>query len=206
MPDLIPEFLEKYSSKTNKTFHVPLPFQWTVSITEDEKLYGAIDEVLKDVDLNKWKTFKSEKWRSDGDAGNILVAQEVSIPSESFQAVVLGHPNRGGFMPGYGVAERTDFLSRNLVINFLETGIDIETQLFRPWTIALGSAGLLNTKLRANINVREYNRDLSLRKSYKFTNVFPTNCEGYTLTYSDKEFIIKSVTFGYSKYELEVDS
>ncbi len=51
-------------------------------------------------------------------------------------------------MPGYGITERSDFLSRNISINFIETGVDIEAHLFRPWIIALGTTGyrLLTTK------------------------------------------------------------
>jgi len=98
------------------------------------------------------------------------------------------------------VTQRTDFLSRNISINFLETSRDIETELFRPWIIALGVDGLLNQKLKCTITVKQYTRDGNIRKTYKFTGVYPTNTEGYNLTYGDQDFLIKTVTFGYTNY------
>ena len=131
-----------------------------------------------------------------------MVAQEVTIPTESIEVTSLGQENRGGFMPGYGVTQRTEFISRNVVINFIETESDIETELFRPWIIALGVEGLRTSRLKCNINVKQYTRDGIVRKHYTFIDAFPTNSEGYALTYGDNEFLIKSVTFGYTNYNV----
>ena len=138
-----------------------------------------------------------------GSEGEILVAQEVTIPTEAYETTILGQDNRGGFMPGYGVTSRTDFLSRTVSINFLETGEDIETSLFRPWVIAIGTKGLLGGKLRSTIVVTEYLKDGSTRKKYTFYDAFPVNVEGYNLSYGDIDFIIKSVAFSYSRYNVQ---
>ena len=188
----INQFLDKFS--TDRRFSLPLPFMWEVFIDGDG-LVGEIQSVLSQYDLF-WTVEGPSKWGNGGS----LVAQEVTIPAESFEVMSMGAENRGGWMPGYGVTQRTDFLSRNITINFLETSKDIETNFFRPWTIAVGSAGLLNTKLRATINVNEYDKDNKIRKKYKFERAFPTNVEGYTLSYGDGEFIMKTVTFSYHKY------
>jgi hypothetical protein len=187
-------FLDKFSNDRN--FSLPLPFMWEAWVFDSANLVKEINSTLNRYDLGGWRAIEPSFW---GEGGS-LVAQEVSIPSESYEAMSIGQDNRGGWMPGYGVTQRTDFLSRNLTINYLETVKDIETQLFRPWVVAIGSAGLLNTNLRATIQVREYAKDNTIRKQYIFERAFPTNVEGYTISYGDNEFIMKTVTFSYHKY------
>ena len=198
MASSIDPFLTKFS--TEQGFSIPLPCLWSVSFLDT----GFISDIQQSVQKSgaRWSygVKSANKWSGSG--GEVLVAQEVSIPSESYEVMPIGQENRGGFMPGYGVTNRTDFLSRNVSINFLETGDDIETSLFRPWIIAIGTSGLLGGKFRTTIAVTEYHKSGGARKKYTFYNAFPTNVEGYTLTYSDSEFIIKSVSFGYTKYDV----
>jgi hypothetical protein len=192
-------FLSKFS--TDRNFSLPLPFLWTVTI-DDDNLPSAITAAVGKINQN-WKVTSSSAW-TDKLSDNILVAQEIQVPSESVEMTSLGQENRGGFMPGYGVTQRTDFLSRNVTINFLETQKDIETELFRPWIIALSVDGLLNQNLKSIITMKQYARDGKVRKTYKFTGVYPTNTEGYTLNYGDQELSVKTVTFGYTNYSVEV--
>lgn len=196
--NLTGRFLDKLS--TERDFSLPLPFMWTVTI-DDNNLPSAITTAVNKIN-QKLKVTSGDRW-TDKLSDNIFVAQEVQIPSESIEMTTLTQDNRGGFMPGYGVTQRTDFLSRSITINFLETVRDIEIELFRPWIIALSVDGLLNTKLRSNITIRQYAKDGKVRKTFKFTGVFPTNTEGYTLTYGDQEFLQKTVTFGYTNYTIE---
>lgn len=194
----VPSFLNKFANQ--QKYFLPLPFQWTVSFT-DSGVGSAVSRTLSKINLN-WTVTESFNW-TDTDTNNILVAQEVTLPQESFEAAVIGQDNRGGFMPGYGVVQRTDFLQRGLSINFIETDKDIETELFRPWIIALGIDGLLNHSLKArSVNITQYGKDMSVRKQYVFEDVFPTTCEGYNLNYGDQEFIVKSVTFGFKNYKV----
>lgn len=192
----VPSFLNKFANDSK--YFLPLPFLWTVSFT-DSGVSGAISSALSKINLN-WSVSDASEW-TDRSVNNILVAQEVQIPQESFEATVIGQENRGGFMPGYGVVQRTDFLQRGLTINFIETDRDIETEFFRPWIIALGIDGLLNHSLKArSVNIAQYGKDMKVRKQYVFNDVFPTTCEGFNLTYGDQEFIVKSVTFGFKNY------
>ena len=108
-------------------------------------------------------------------------------------------------MPGYAATKRSDFLSRNVTINFLETNVDIESQLFRPWSIALSVEGLINTSLKTTINVYQYDNKRKVRKEYIFYNAFPTNCETTVINYTDDPIKTKTVTFAYSKYEVKTD-
>jgi hypothetical protein len=193
------KFLDKFSN--DRRFSLPLPFQWTVTIDTSSGLVSEIKNALGKINQS-WAVQDSSLW-TDKEANNILVAQEVTLPPESFEATVLGQENRGAFMPGYGTVQRTDFLSRNITINFLETERDIETELFRPWLIALSIEGLINSRLKSTINVTQYTKDMKPRRKYTFNNVFPTNSEGYTINYGDQEFFQKTVTFGYNNYYIE---
>lgn len=192
-------FLNQFS--TNRNFSLPFPFHWTVTI-DDDNLPGAVAAATSKINQN-WRVASSSAW-TDKMSDNILVAQELSIPAESVEITSLSQENRGGFMPGYAVSQRTDFISRSITINFIETEKDIETELFRPWIVALGVDGLLNQRLKSTITAKQYTRDGKVRKTYKFTGVFPTNSEGYNLTYGDQEFLIKTVTFGYTNYTVSV--
>lgn len=190
-------FLDRFSSQ--RRFSIPHPFMWEVTVDGTVGLVSEIQSVLNDYGLGGNHTVKNvDMWGNGGK----LVAQEVTLPSESYEVASIGQDNRGGWMPGYGVTQRTDFLSRNMTINYLETADDIETSFFRPWTIAVGSAGLLNTKLRSTVIVTQYTRDNRRRKTYQFDRAFPTNVEGYTLNYGDGEFIVKTVTFAFHSYKI----
>jgi len=200
MASLVTTFLSKFASEAK--YSIPLPFLWTVTISDDN-LGDNIDSALGKIG-QRWNTRESSKSWSDVANNNILVAQDIVIPGESYESVVMGPTsNRGAFMPGYGASQRTDFLSRNLSINFLETNMDIETEFFRPWVVAISIDGLIGGKLKARaINLTQYDRKMNKRKEYIFYNVFPTNCEPVTLNYSKDEPIIKSITFGYTKYDV----
>lgn len=190
----INSFLGAFSQDSK--FFLPLPFLWKVDIRGVSA--GAINSVLSKAG-ESWgaKTVPDSFIRE----GNILVAQEVTLPSESFEVASFGQQNRGGFLPGYGVTQRADFLNRGITINFLETGDDIEHNFFRPWTIALGIDGLINQSLKGDITVKQYAQDGTFRKGYTFNQAFPTNCEGYTLNYNDSEFKVKTVTFACRNYK-----
>lgn len=196
---LTSNFLDKFS--TDRNFSIPFPFLWTVTI-DDNNLPSYISSAINKIN-QRWSVSNISNW-TDKLADNVFVAQELQIPSESIEVTSLSQENRGGFMPGFGITQRTDFISRNVTINFLETEKDIETELFRPWIIALGVDGLLNQNLKSTITAKQYTRDGKVRKTYKFTGVFPTNSEGYSLTYGDQDFLVKTVTFGYTNYTAEV--
>lgn len=136
--------------------------------------------------------------------GNILVAQAVTLPNESsgFVAMESG-ATMGGFLPGYGLNARSNFLDRGFSVNFLETQLDIEHNFFRPWMIAVGIKGLIEEgqSLKGTMVVKQYTNRGNFIKGFKFKKVFPTAVEGFTLDYDNTDFKIKSVTFGCENYE-----
>ncbi len=187
-------FLQAFSTDPN--FFVSHPFLWKVSL--DANVSGAINSALSKAN-ESWSASVSPNTLTRN--GTLLVARQMNIPQESSEFTPIGVENRGGFLPGYGLVQRTDFLSRSFTLNVLETGDDIEHGFFRPWLIALGIDGLTNFGLKSNITVTQYNNDGSRRKGYVFEDAFPTAVEGYNLTYNDEEFIEKSITFACKNYK-----
>jgi hypothetical protein len=193
----IHEFFSAFSK--DEKYFLNLPVLWSVTI--DGVSMSTINSVLEKA---------GEHWLASVDPGSytksesILVAQEVTLPKESstFDAYSSG-TNTGGFLPGYGLASRSNFLDRGLTINFLETQVDIEHNFFRPWSIAIGIKGLIEigASLKANMQVKQYSNNGKFIKGFKFTKVFPTAIEGYTLNYENTDFKIKSVTFACQNYE-----
>ena len=191
------DFLQAFSSESK--YFLSHPFLWKVSFSSSSGgLWGAINSTLSK---------NGDKWYSDvipdelEKNGAILVARQVTLPVESSVFSPQSVPNRGGFLPGYALIERNDFLTRSFSINFIETEKDIEHEFMRPWSIALGIDGMTNFDLRADIQVQQYNNEGDKKKGFKFLDAFPTAVEGYTLSHSSDEFIEKSVTFACKNYE-----
>jgi hypothetical protein len=193
----IEDFLQAFSGDAR--YCLSIPVLWSVSI----------DGVSND-SINQYLQLAQEKWRakitpnSMTKNGNILPAQAVTIPTEgaNFGSSSIGE-NSGGFLPGYVLNSRQDFLSRSFSINFLETRKDLEHEYFRPWIIATSIKGLIEegANLKADITVKQYTNGGQLRKGYIFRKAFPTGVEGFTMDYQNTEFPVKSVTFACQNYE-----
>jgi len=180
-------------------FFLNLPVLWSVSI--DGVDTSSINNILSNADeIWRANTTPTDMSRN----GNILVAQEVSIPQESsnFSATEFGS-NMGGFFPGYSMNNRSNFLERSFSINFLETELDIEHNFFRPWMIAIGIKGLIEygPSIKASVEVQQYSNNGSFIKGFRFNKSFPTSIESYNLNYENTDFKIKSVTFACQNYE-----
>lgn len=194
------DFLDRYSY--SERFFLSHPFLWKVE-------FNYSSDLIPQINASASKSYPSSvSWRAVTEPklfernGNVLVAREVVVPNENSLFDIAGAQNLGGFLPGYALNKRVDFLSKNLAINFFDTQDDIEHSFFRPWMIAIGNDGLLERKLLCgNITLRQYNNRMELRKGFIFEEVFPTNVEGYSLTYNDEEFKQKSVTFAFRNYK-----
>lgn len=198
MGNNIEEFFSAFSN--DNRFFLNLPVLWSVTIDGVSK--ESINTTLNSAG-EKWQAKTSPEEMTRG--SNILVAQSVQLPNEtsSFSALESGSGNMGGFLPGYGLNARLNFLDRSFSVNFLETQVDIEHYFFRPWMIAVGIKGLIaqGSSLRGNMTVRQYSNRGALIKGFVFTKIFPTAVEGYTLNYENTDFPIKSITFGCENYE-----
>jgi len=187
------DFLQAFSN--DESFFLSQPYLWKIDIGGG--LNSAIQSAL---------TKGNEQWEANVDPsiltknGAILVARSITTPQESSVFAAQGVENRGGFLPGYSLIERNDFLTRSFTINFIETQKDIEHGFFRPWMIALGIDGLINFGLKADITVNQFDNEGSARKGYVFKEAFPTAVEGYTIDHNSDDFIEKSVTFACKNY------
>jgi len=192
----INDFLNAFSRESE--FCLSLPVFWTVTI--DGVSVGSINSVL-DTAQEKWKAAISPEDMTRN--GNIIVAQEVTIPGEQTSFSTSSMNSAGGFLPRYIAMNRSDFLSRQLSVNILETNTDLEQNFFRPWMIAIGIKGLVETgaSLKGTMIVKQYDNAGNLRKGFKFNKVFPVSVEGYSLNYGNTDFKIKSVVFACQNYE-----
>tara|TARA_R110002012_G_scaffold66149_1_gene173079 strand:+ start:636 stop:1277 length:642 start_codon:yes stop_codon:yes gene_type:complete len=194
------DFLDGYSY--SERFFLSHPFLWKVQFSYNSELITNINTAISKAyssDSKDWRAITEPDFFTRND--NILVAREVNVPNENSQFDIAGSQNLGGFLPGYALNKRVDFLTKNLGINFFDTQDDIEHNFFRPWMIALGIDGLINRKLLCKITLKQYNNRMQLRKGYEFIDVFPTNVEGYRLSYQDEDFLERSVTFAFKEYK-----
>lgn len=214
----ITEFLNAFSPNpntlTNAVYGMHIPVLWTVNIegVERESINAIISKAYNK--NTAWNASVIPRDMSSKEGGTILVAQSVSLPIENsgFSPMMMGN-SMGGYLPGYALDARSNFLERSFSVNFIETQTDIIHEFFRPWMIAVGIKGLVEdgqTNLKATMEVRQWGSELDeTRKSHKqiflrgfrFNRVFPTAVEGFTLDYGNTDFPIKSVTFACENYE-----
>lgn len=203
----ITDFLNAFS--TDPKYGMHLPVFWTVNI-------GGVDSNTVTSIVNKGHPRKWESTITPDDMtvdGNILVAQSITLPTESsgFSPMMTGNA-MGGYLPPYAMDSRSNFLERSFSINFIETETDIIHEFFRPWMIAIGIKGLIEdgtTNLKATMEVIQWSNGdprttdglQKQLRGFKFTKVFPTAVEGYNLDYANTDFPIKSVTFACEDYE-----
>jgi len=191
---------EFFSALSNdQKMFLNLPVLWAVTI--DGVSEGAINGVLSDAG-ERWRAKVNPRGYTRG--GDLLVASEVTTPNEqsSFEAFSSGS-SMGGFLPGYGLNIRQNFLDRSFSVNFLETEVDIEHNYFRPWMIAIGIKGLIEegANLKGTMEVHQFSNAGQLIKGFRFKKIFPTGTEGGTLNYESTDFKYRSVTFACENYE-----
>ena len=198
----IKEFFSAFSK--DEQYFLNLPIFWAVTI--NGVTMTSINRVLDDANEQWQATMDPSKYSK---RGGILVAHEVNLPEEdsSFAAMECS-PNMGGFLPGYGMSARNNFLARTLSVSFIQTEIDIDHNYFRPWMVAIGTHGLIEdgAGLKATMEVQQFSNGGAFIKGFRFKNVFPTRVEGYSLSQDTSEFLIKSVTFGCQNYEQILNS
>jgi hypothetical protein len=193
----INDFLNAFSREAK--FCLSLPVFWSVSI--DGVSIGSINSVLESAQ-EKWRATTSPEEMTRN--GNIIVAQNVSLPGEGYQSNVAAFgQGTGGFIPANIMESRDNFGTRDIAVSFLETNVDLEHTFFRPWSIAVGINGFIESDppLKATMVVKQYDNKGTLRKGFKFTKVTPIKMEPLSLDYTDTTHKIKSVTFRCQNYE-----
>lgn len=193
----VKDFLNAFSREAK--FCLSLPVFWSVSI--DGVSIGSINSVLQSAQ-EKWRatTSPEEMTRS----GNIIVAQNVTLPGEGYtNSVATFGQGMGGYIPANIMDARDNFANRDVAVSFLETNVDLEHTFFRPWSIAVGIQGFVESgpSLKGTMVVKQYDNKGNLRKGFKFTKVTPAKMESLSLDYDDSKYKTKSVTFRCQNYE-----
>lgn len=198
--DFLNNFAPIPGTTENLIFGMHLPVLWTVTIDG-----MSVDEINLQIEKarHEWSANISPIDMTTAE-GNILVAQSVTLPTESsgFSPMNMGNA-MGGFLPGYAMDARSNFLERSFSINFIETQTDIIHEFFRPWMIAVGIKGLIENgpSIKSTIEVRQWSNRQEMLRGYRFIKAFPTAVEGFTYDYANTDFPIKSVTFACQDYQ-----
>ena len=124
-------------------------------------------------------------------------AQEVSIPPENATLTDMAPENRGGAMPWPGVIQRESFLARPLTVNFFDIkGQDPET-MARKWMIDISEQGFAagGDQLFGSVICILHDNGGGRKRKDNAKDAYPTNVEGFTVSYGSGSFVVKSVTF-----------
>lgn len=191
------EFMNKMSR--DSSFFIPIDSLWEVTFTKSPT-------ITSDLVPSMYGTVSGVHNGSGAGRNSRYLATGVSIPDETptIEAFSAG-THTGGYLDGYGVSKRPQFGVSGMSVTFLETEDDITDTYFRMWCIAVGRKGLItDNDLKGEMIVREYNTRGQVRKSFRFTGVFPTAVSGYEIDYASSSSDIrkKSVTFGFENYSV----
>jgi len=192
------DFMNKMSN--DNSFFIPIDSLWEVIFTKSPTITSELVPAM-------YGTVSGVHNGSSAGLHSRYLATGVMIPPETptVESFSAGQ-NTGGFLDGYGVTKRPQFGTNGMSVTFLETEDDITDTYFRMWCIAVGRKGLItDNDLKGELLVREYNTKGQVRKSFKFSGVFPTAVGGYEIDYSASSSDIrrKTVSFGFENYAVQ---
>jgi hypothetical protein len=216
-------------------YDIPLKFLWAVYIYPKTSRLNELGENIKSV-IDKYETINSNQWPVNtrgltdvmdrfGTFG-ILLAQNIALPSDSFDISNTMIEGAGGRLGGQYSGNRQGYGSSNKVdITFLETNIDIFDYFIKPWIIANSYKGLIEdgtgkNELKCDLQLIQFSRDaysyrnvigagaskgpfeLSVRKVIEFYDATPFQINGDQLSYGDLGMndVTKTVSFSFNKY------
>lgn len=196
-----------------------------IATTTGDPDYNKLGENIRNV-ISQYEINNGRQWPvktemlSDtvdqyGVFGNLL-AQEIALPSDSFDIHNTSIDGVGGRLGGQYSGNRQSYGGSNKVdITFLETNIDIFDYFFKPWIIANSYKGLIEdgtgiNELKCNLQLIQFTRDatsyrnsigggggifsgigdnninLSVRKVIEFYDAVPFQINGDSLSYGDQ--------------------
>lgn len=216
-------------------YDVPLKYLWALYIYPKTETLNKLGDNIKSV-IDKYETIKSSQWPVNikcleeitdpfGTFG-ILLAQNIALPSDSFDISNTEIPHVGGKLGGQYAGNRQGYGGSNKVdVTFLETNIDIFDYYIRPWIIAVSHKGLIEDglteeDLKCDMQLIQFSRDaysyrnvigaaatnktteLSVRKVIEFYDAVPFQVSGDQLSYGDLSVgdLTKTVSFAFNRY------
>ena len=231
MPNSIRKRLRLHQDWTN---HIPLKNIWGINFsarTGSGAMVNIGNAIEYYLNIYRPQTFKVDKGLidrvSDFEVG-FLLAQSVSMPSESFNVNSKMVSQAGGFQPVQIGGDRTS--SNEINISFLETNRDVFSFFFQPWIVAASYAGLIEDDsepdIKCNIDIIQYTRtaekyadkigesnrrqrnnetvEYGIRKMHTFYDAVPTfmNPDNYSYGEMSSDELIRPVAFNFSHYQL----
>lgn len=216
-------------------YDIPLKFLWAVYIYPKTRLLDDLGKNIKSV-IDTYETVNTNQWPVNtkcltdsmdrfGTFG-ILLAQNIALPSDSFDINNTMIEGAGGRLGGQYAGNRQGYGGSNKVdITFLETNIDVFDYFFKPWIIANSYKGLIEdgtgiNELKCDLQLIQFSRDaysyrnvvgvgspigqsdLSVRKIIEFYDATPFQINGDSLSYGDLSMsdLTKTVSFSFNKY------
>lgn len=211
-------------------FNIPLTTQWAISIVPDTYDSGGPDalfQIIKkytQIDANNFfvppsvqNKLLNDITQPKLDGLGLYYAQAVKLPKEAFSASPAGIDNMGGYLKGIVGSDRIGISERHLSIDFLETNLDFTYGLIRPWIIAAGFKGLINTgkanSIKCTITIQEFTRQRKeelkpIRLLHTFEGCVPIDVAERTLKYDQEPSeapVSAGVSWMYDSYKYDAD-
>jgi len=200
---------------------IALASQWMVTINFDNvnSLFNNIQNVIKQREPTEWKLNNSVittlldggLQRSSENMMGCVFARQVQLPGESVDAGNIGL-DYAGFLPPATSNTRGKYETLN--ITMLETNASFLDFIIRPWIIMVSYNGLVarnansNKRVKAStIDVTMYaktgaDKQMGIRKIYRFYNAAPINIAGETYSYTEEGLRYSDVKFIYDRYSI----
>lgn len=207
-------------------YDVPLATQWFVTITpknpsyflsklNDKNASGIFKDngiVLGGSQLNLLLNSTVHKNIEDPDASGLFFVQNIKLPKEAFSVTAAGIENMGGYLKGAVAGDRLSLTERSINIGFLETNIDFNDGVIRPWIITAGYEGLIAVKgnsIKADIRVAQYTKARGSekkprRKLFEFFDCVPYSMGESSLDYEGEKIIVNSVDWIFNNYSYAI--
>jgi len=207
-------------------YDVPLTTQWFVTITpknpsyflsklNDKNSSGIFKDngiVLGGKELDLLLNSSVQKNITDPDASGLFFVQSIKMPKESFAISTAGIENMGGYLKGAVGGDRLSLSERTINIGFLETNVDFNDGIIRPWIITAGYEGLIALKgssIKADIRVAQYTKAKGSekkprRKLFEFFDCVPYSMGESSLDYEGEKIITNSVDWVFNNYSYSI--
>lgn len=210
-------------------YDIPLTTQWSVIIEPEMSNFGSSDQFFQKIGEytqidktgfvihpNMQKRVLSELTQPVVNGLGLYYAQKVRFPKEEFSVQGVGVDGMGGYLKGVVANDRYEMGARSLNIDFLETNLDFNDALIRPWMIACSYRGLIDLgpqdSLKANIYIYQFTKNIGedvekpIRKIHLFQGCVPYNITEDEINYESEQINIKTVNFTYTNYTYKVFS
>lgn len=203
-------------------YDVPLTTQWFVTITPENESYlmsklngrdssGIYKDngiILGQKQLDKLYNSTTRGVISDPDASGLFFVQNMKLPKESFSINTASVENMGGYLKSAVGGDRIGMSEKSLSLGFLETNLDFNDGIIKPWIITASYEGLIalsDSSIKATIRVSQYTKAKGFerkprRKLFEFFGCVPYSISDSELNYDGERIDVKTVEWVFTNY------